>query len=732
MAIISEQDCRFEETSSRGHRGSTRREPDPADPLTVQARYIGPVKTIPLRQAILDFAAGRADPARRVCLDLLEHAPEHAGAMHLLGLIAHHEGRHAEAMNLLRRAAESPDATALYLLSYAELYCKNIDRRAAMAATRRAVALDESSVLGWFCMGNLLLEAREFEESRRCFEQAVLLDAAFWQARANLALVRARLGEPDEGIAEFERLQREQPGNAELHDNYAALLQELGRYEEALGQAQSAMRDRPDTLEPYLRIADIELQRGRHHAALARLADIEARWPLDPRLLTLKAHLLRHLDQSEAAVALCRNALDRGIESAELLRAYGLALHLCGQEALALEVFDRAAAQSATPDAAGQALSDKAALLGELGRTAEADAVFGLALQQAPALADAWYNRANGKSHRAQDPDIEAMETLLRAHMPYRDRLLLHFALGKAHFDAENIDSAFLHWHEGNRMQRASIDYDPAAASLQMAAIAALPFAFETASSATASRLSELPVFIVGMPRSGSTLVEQMLASHPEIHGGGERLQLRALFDAALPLAADAAAVEEENRLADAALARLRRASSWAQRVIDKDLANFLHLGIIHRVFPRARIIHCRRDPLETCFSAYTKLFFGSLGFAYQLHELGRYYRDYHALMAHWRSVLPQQAFLEIDYETLVSEPQAETRRLLDFLGLAWNDDCLRFFESRRTVSTSSFAQVRQPIYRSSLQRARPLQSHLQPLIAALGELAVHPSRAQD
>src|ERR1022692_1854415 len=286
------------ETSSRGHSRSTRREPDPADPLTVQARYIGPVKTTPLRQAILDFAAGRADAARRVCLDLLEHAPEHAGAMHLLGLIAHHAGKHAEARNLLRRAAESPDATALYLLSYAELYCKNIDRRAAMAATRRAVALDESSVLGWFCMGNLLLEAREFEESRRCFEQAVLLDAAFWQGRANLALVRARLGEPDEGIAEFERLLREQPGNAELHGNYAALLQELGRYEEALGQAQSAMRDRPDTLEPYLRIADIELQRGRHHAALAGLADIEARWLHDPRLLTLKAHLLRHLDQS--------------------------------------------------------------------------------------------------------------------------------------------------------------------------------------------------------------------------------------------------------------------------------------------------------------------------------------------------------------------------------------------------------------------------------------------------
>lgn len=307
---------------------------------------------------------------------------------------------------------------------------------------------------------------------------------------------------------------------------------------------------------------------------------------------------------------------------------------------------------------------------------------------------------------------------------------LLYFAFGKAHFEAKRIDRAFSLWHAGNRLKRASIDYDAAEASREIAAIAAQPIDFAGALPAAGARLSYLPVFIVGMPRSGSTLVEQILASHPQIHGGGELMQLRALFAQPLPNAAKsaqpAATVDALDRLADAALSRLRRASAHALRVVDEDLANFLHLGLIHRIFPHARIIHCRRNALETCFSAYTRLFFGSLGFVYHFDELGRYYRDYHALMMHWRSALPQRTFMDVDYETLVSQPQAQTRRLLEFLGLARSDDCLRFFETDRTVSTSSFAQVRHPIHRDSLRRAESLRAHLQPLIGAPGPLASH------
>ena len=144
---------------------------------------------------------------------------------------------------------------------------------------------------------------------------------------------------------------------------------------------------------------------------------------------------------------------------------------------------------------------------------------------------------------------------------------------------------------------------------------------------------------------------------------------------------------------------------------------------MIHRIFPRARIIHCRRDPLDTCLSAYTKLFVGDFPFTYDLREMGLYYRSYHALMAHWRAVLPARIFMEVDYETLVSEP-LETHRLVEFLGLPWSEDCARFFETRRTVHTASAAQVRRPIYRTSVGRAAAVIAHLEPLTEALGEVA--------
>jgi hypothetical protein len=206
-----------------------------------------------------------------------------------------------------------------------------------------------------------------------------------------------------------------------------------------------------------------------------------------------------------------------------------------------------------------------------------------------------------------------------------------------------------------------------------------------------------------------------ILASHPQIHGAGELVQLRSLFEAGDP---------GSGPIAEVALEKLRRCAPRAARIIDKDLCNFLHLGFIHRIFPRARIVHCRRDPLDTCFSAYTKLFAGDFGFTYEQRELGTYYRRYHALMAHWRSLLTGAVFMEIDYEALVSDPQRQTQRLLEFLDVPWNEACTRFFETSRTVNTSSFAQVRRPIYRSSVGSASILRPHLKPLIEALGDLA--------
>ena len=269
--------------------------------------------------------------------------------MHLLGLIAHRDGDRANAQNFLRRAAESPEASALYLLTYAELCCRAVDRHAAVELARRATQLDSALPLGWFYLGNLLFEMRRLDESRRCLQRAVESDGEFWQARAALALVLGRTGEADAAAAQFDRLLGEYADNAEIIGSHAIFLSEQGRCSEALTRAERAIALQPEALDHHLRAAEIELLLGRQRIALDRLSLLEGAWPRAIRLLTLKAHLLRLIDRNEEAVALCRDALYAGIESAELLRAYGLALHLTGEDAEALAVFGRAAAVNVEP-----------------------------------------------------------------------------------------------------------------------------------------------------------------------------------------------------------------------------------------------------------------------------------------------------------------------------------------------------------------------------------------------
>jgi tetratricopeptide (TPR) repeat protein len=670
-----------------------------------------------LQAARRSLYQGDGPAAWSACLQIVRDCPEEAGAWHLLGVLALRDGERPAAEDYLRRAAEATNTTALYVLSYAELCCKLKDREAALALTRRALRLDDCMALAWFSLGAQLLDARELAEAERCLQRAAQLDAGLWQAHCRLAALPAARGDTLEAERRFTALLREAPDNALVLAEHAAFLQDLGRHDDALLQIGRAIESSPNSLDHHLRAADIEMQCGRTEAALRRLESIQHRWPNEPQQVASRAILLRLLDRHEDAIVLCREALARGVDAPDLLRAYAQALHLAGEEEAALTALDRAAA--AHP---GPALGDKGVLLSQRGRFVAALDAFDRALRHDPARAETWYEKASAKTFSAADPDIGAMQTLLVSGRPYRDRMLLHFALGKARFECGEIDAALAHWHEGNRMKRAAIEYDPAAASRALQAIAARPID-AVRGEITGARASELPVFVVGMPRCGSSLIEHIIASHPDAHGGGEQTRMRQII---LPL--ENGARGEEARTAETALRSLSRCAPAATRIVDKDLMNFQHLGLIHRLFPRARIIHCRRDAMDTCFSAYGKLFAGDLPFAYELRELGLYYRDYHALMAHWRGTLPADNFMEVDYETLVSQPDETTRRLVHFLGLPWHEACGRFFETARTVNTASFVQVRQPIYRSSVGRSAALLDHLRPLVEALGPLGPGPA----
>ena len=272
-------------------------------------------------------------------------------------------------------------------------------------------------------------------------------------------------------------------------------------------------------------------------------------------------------------------------------------------------------------------------------------ATLDLALAAEPELAAAWYARADAKSFAADDPDIAAMERLLlprpahrrRGQQPERERLLLHYALGKAYLDIKDAARAFAHLNAGSRLKRARLDYDAAAAARAMTAIAeAFPAAL-IAGLGDGGEPDQTPVFILGMPRSGTTLVEQILASHPLVHGGGEPRHIERLvrdLGDAYPAGVATLPPERLAALGRRYLAMAGPATPGALRVTDKMPNNFLHAGLIHGALPGARIIHCRRDPVDTCLSCYSKLFSTGQEFSYDLVELGDYYRGYAALMA--------------------------------------------------------------------------------------------------
>ncbi len=298
--------------------------------------------------------------------------------------------------------------------------------------------------------------------------------------------------------------------------------------------------------------------------------------------------------------------------------------------------------------------------------------------------------------------------------VPESKKSLIHFALGKALDDVGEYERAFEQWLMGNALIRRELAYDELEQERSFRRIIETfdPKLFERF--ATAGDSSRVPLFILGMPRSGSTLVEQIIASHPAVHGAGETMYLDAVAKSVTGrdgqsvlypqyvLRLDDAGV---HRLGQAYLAGLPPLPDGKTRVTDKTPGNFWYVGLIRLILPHARIIHTTRDPVDTCVSCFSKLFASGQTYSYDLAELGRYFRWYSELMDHWRAILPAGAMLDVAYEDVVDNLEAQARRLLDFCGLPWDAACLSFHETDRPVSTASSIQVRQPLYRSSVAR---------------------------
>ncbi|MGU3496662.1 sulfotransferase [Xanthobacteraceae bacterium A53D] len=675
-----------------------------------------------LQRASDHWNAGHAEQAEMLCQRVLAAWPGQPDALHILGLMAHAFGNLDLAIQYLRQACLSPRVPATYLSNLAEMLRQRGELADAEAAGRRATALDPMLVSGWNNLGIILQEAGKLAESMACLERVVQLEPASPQAHNNLGNTCTRLGNLEKARLHYAQALALHPDYAEAESNMAFLLNELGQLDAAAEAARRAIEFNPRLADAYINLAGCEMKRMRPGEALRWLDALLSFAPGHAGGLAAKARILKRTDQMEGALDAAQRAVMASPHSADAQNALGEILAAMNRHDEAFAAFDAAAR---LPGARADALVNRAILQMELGHKAEALAGFDAVLAAQPDHAPAWVNRVDLKRFAAGDPDIVQMEKLAAAQgtLGFDDRMALHFALGKAYLDAGAPDQAFAHLATGNRMKRGTFTFDVNATARQMEQLSATftPALFERL--AGVGSASSLPIFVLGMPRSGTTLIEQILASHPAVHGAGELSVLDSVVGSldSYPAALATLAPERFAQLGEAYVARVQPLGYGRRHVVDKMPANFLHAGLIRLMLPQARIIHCRRDPVDTCLSCYTKLFTADQRFAYDLNELGLFHLQYQELMAHWRAVLPAEQFIEVDYEAVVEDLEGEARRLLAALGLPWDARCLAFNETPRQIRTASFAQVRQPIYKSSAGRWKAHAAHLEPLLAALG-----------
>jgi tetratricopeptide (TPR) repeat protein len=675
--------------------------------------------------------AGQLEQAELLCRQVIAEQPRHFPSRHLLGLICAQRGNHEDAI-LELNIALAIDPKAAFAHYNRGIVLQTLKRFAeALASYDAAIALKPDYAEAFCNRGNTLAELKRLEESLASFDRAIALKTRYAQALANRGTVLERLDRLDEARMNLESAIALEPHFAEAHYNLANILHRQGELDQAAAHYERALAIMPGLAEAHSNLGmllsaagEFEQAVARYERALAIMPDFaEARFNL--------ANALREQGRLSDAVVHYERALALMPESAAAHCNLGVALKEQGKLAAAVGQFERTLLVKADY---ADAHSNLAAVLLELGRLAEAKGAIERAIDLEPKVPGHYYTLSQIARFTADDPGLAAMEHLAREpHSLSKDgRVKLHFALGKAYADAGRDQTSLDHFLAGNALKRREIGYDEVATLAMFQDIRDL-FTRERIRALTGSgQRSDVPIFIVGMPRSGTTLVEQILASHPQVFGGGElellpRLVARRGERSGVAVGIAELSAATVRHLGIQYLAGLRPLAPTATRITDKMPANFALLGFIHLALPEARIIHVRRDPLDTCVSCFSTLFTLGHAYTYDLAELGRYYRGYQAMMEHWQKALPAAAILDVQYEDVVVDFEAQVRRILEHCGLPWDDVCLAFYKTKRAVSTASAAQVRRPVYATSVGRWRAYQSALQPLLHALD---IDPDRA--
>ena len=672
---------------------------------------------------------GRLQEAEHLLQQILQQHPHHALALHLLGVIAHQCGKQAIAAELIERAITSRGDVALFHANLSEIsrQLKRLDK--AIEHGERAIALEPRMAMAHSNLGIAYFDHKEYEKAEACQQRALALDPAFAPSLNNLGSIYRERGDKKSALDWYFKAAAANPNYLEPLNNLGALLLEEDRIPEAIAALNQALRLHPNYAESICNMGGVHLAQEENEAALARFQRA-----LELRSDYLEAQMglsktLQAMESLEDAERAAHRALQIDAQSP---KAHALLASIYSETSRPVEAeaeFDRALAID--PDS-NEGLLGLGHLCVENGDIERAEGLFRKALAKNLDNVSARIHLIQANQVKAGDENFAALleeEKDAPKHSDNR-KLSLHFALGKCYDDTKDYDKAFEHYIKGCKLKRAKFSYDADATARQFAELQEI-FSKENVDSLRGSGdTSNLPIFVLGMPRSGTTLTEQIIASHPDVFGAGELPDL--LRVAHRKTDPKTTSFPDNLRYLDHPtlkawgveyIASLKERAPSAKHITDKMPANFFAVPLIHLALPNAKIIHVNRNPVDTCVSCFTRLFNRKQEHTYDLAELGRYYVDYARLMEHWRKVLPASAFLDIQYEDIVADQEAQARRLLEYCGLEWDAACLDFHKTKRQVRTASVTQVRQPIYNTSVERWRKYEKFLGPLLEQLGDL---------
>ncbi|MDE0365222.1 MAG: sulfotransferase [Gammaproteobacteria bacterium] len=630
----------------------------------------------------------QAQPAIRKLQAILERHPDEVNSLRLLGSIRLAQGDTRAAVTHLSRAVEEAPGFAQAAVDLARAYRQDSRLDDAVRCLQGCVARTPGNSEAWQLLGDALVERGDVLAGRDAFRRAAAADPHRREIAA--ALEALRHGRRQAAEQAFRGILRRQP------DHVAALvgLANIALDANAVGDAERLLRH-----------------------ALKLAPNMDTVWRGLARVHSERADYNRAEAAAERALALAPENADCWTMLGTV-QAWGL------RPERARASFERAL--ELKPDQPRVALS-LGHVLKTIGDRKACERAYRRAAALDPALGEAWWSLADLKNYPFDDAEVERLKTGAATHHPDpAQRAAFHFALGKALEDRGDCEEAFAQYADGNAVKHAADPFDSAALAERCRRIESVCTEAFLSEHPPERQAGATPIFIVGLPRSGSTLIEQILATHSAVQGTMELPQIQN-YTRELDAKGGYPEVLADMRRSDFAslgkryLAETDPYRGGANRFIDKMPNNFFHLGLIHRMLAGAVLIDSRRHPLDCCCSLFKQNFARGQTFSYDLGVLGAYYREYLAMMRHWESVLPGRV-LRVHYESLVDDTEAQVRRLLDHCGLPFEEACLRFHETRRAVRTASAEQVRQPINRRGIGSWRRFSAQLEPLKVALAD----------